>query len=64
MRTQMTATKPDDIDFTLTISMRLGEWKDLREEISKDGHTGWKLRSAITGMIIMAQSKFEPEAEK
>lgn len=64
MQTVLIPSKPDAIEFTLSITMTLGEWKELREEVDSKKHTGWKLRAEISDMIQMAQTKFYPRTEQ
>ena len=60
MKTYMKATNPDRIEFSLTITLELKEWKELQEQLSRD-YPSWELSSKITSMIGLAISSFEPE---
>lgn len=46
--------KPEDIDFTLTITMKASEWEAMREQLSGDWPS-WKLTSAINSLLSDAR---------
>lgn len=58
MKTQLHATNPDQIDFTLTITMPLGDWLKLHEQLSDCDYPSWKLGAAITSMVTQAKKAF------
>lgn len=60
MRTKLYTTKPDDIEFTLQVTMSLKHWKELRDAI-KAQWPGWDFRAKITDMIYAADKVFVPE---
>lgn len=62
------ASRPDDIDFRLTIGMKLGDWRKVRAAIEKSGeHTHYGalgvVTSAINSMIRQAEHGFTPEKQ-
>lgn len=60
MQARFTATDPDDMPFTLTVTMKLSEWKKLREQTSAD-YPGRELRHEIVKMVLAAERHFLPE---
>lgn len=59
MKAVFEATKPDDIQFSMTIAMSLKDWKELRERVDEKW-PGWDFRSKITDMIMQAERQFYP----
>lgn len=59
MKTKLYTTKPDEIEFTLVVTMSLKHWKELRDAI-KEQWPGWDFRSKITDMILLADKAFVP----
>jgi hypothetical protein len=59
MKTTLYVTKPDEIEFTLQVTMSLEKWKSLRDAIGEKW-PGWEFRSKITDMILAAQKEFRP----
>jgi hypothetical protein len=60
MKTTFTTTKPDDIEMTLTVTMSLKHWNDLRALLPEDW-PAWELRGAITDMVVQANKTFYPK---
>jgi hypothetical protein len=59
VKSELSVTNPNEIEFTLTITMTLEEWRKLRDEL---GHR-WPasdLASDIGDMIIKANQSFTP----
>lgn len=55
---------PDEIKFTLTITMTLADWKKLASQIDhKQSWPGWNLESQIRDMVSQAGRQFYPRAE-
>ncbi len=50
MKARMTVINPDKIEATLSITMTIKDWKELRETMSNK-YPAWHLRSAITDLI-------------
>ena len=57
MKVRLKVEKPDDIDFTLTITMKASEWEALRDQLS-DKWPSWKLTSAITSLLADARKVY------
>jgi len=53
------AEKPDAIEFTLTVTMTLGEWKKVKEALGKTSHGG-DIYDSIEEMITKAERTFYP----
>ena len=62
MKTQMTVTKPDDIEIELSITMKLGKWRNLQKQLTDD-YPSWDLSAKITDMIYQAQKNFYPKED-
>lgn len=60
MKTVLYTTKPDEIEFTLKVTMTLKHWKELRDAID-DKWPGWDFKRQITEMIWAADKTFVPE---
>ena len=52
----------DDMELTLSITMRLKEWKELQEVVPQT-HPHWKLSSAITMAVLKAGTTVNEEIE-
>jgi hypothetical protein len=56
---------PDVMDATMTVTMNIGDWKQLRDQLNAT-HTAfpaWKLRDAIGDLVRRAEQDFEAESE-
>ena len=60
MKAHMKITDPDRIEVTLTVTMPLKTWKELREQLSKD-HPSWEFGSKITDMVYQINEHFTPK---
>lgn len=56
MSATFTANNPDDIEFTLTITMTLKEWKALSKHIGYSEN--WPIAKAISDMRAQADKMF------
>ena len=56
MKANFKARNPDDIDFTLTITMTLKEWKELNKHVGYNEN--WPIAKAISEMRIKAEQSF------
>jgi len=63
MRAKATAENPDSIEFTVQITMPLGEWKLLREQLNNIRSPARQLSSEIIDIIIQAEKNFYPSLE-
>lgn len=52
----------DKIDATMTVTMPIGEWKQIRESL-KDKWPDWQFASLITDLISQAEKTFYANAE-
>jgi len=53
---------PDKIDATLTVTMTLAEWKQLRAQVAGNW-PGWKFSEMITDLIRHAEKQFYQRAD-
>lgn len=60
MKTSMRVEKPDDINFTLTITMPLAHWIALRNDL-KAGWPTTDLSLAINNLVYKAREVFRPD---
>lgn len=60
MKSTFEATKPNEIEFSLTVTMTLKEWVNLKAQMSKDWPS-WKLSAAISDMVLEATRTFRPK---
>lgn len=60
MKAMMKVEKPDDIEFTLTVTMRLGDWVALQKQL-EDGWPACDLSMRITDMRYQATKHFYPK---
>lgn len=51
------ATQPDAIEMTLTLTMPLGQWRELRDAQDKK-YPGWRFAGLISRMIINAEANY------
>lgn len=62
MRAVFRAVEPEKMEFSLTVTMPLKEWRELRTSLSVEGgYTSSRLCSAITDMTMHAEKHFRPE---
>jgi hypothetical protein len=55
-------TKPNIAEATLTVTMTVGEWKQVREQIS-DKWPGWTFAALIGNLIRHAEQSFQEQVE-
>ena len=60
MRSSFTVENPDKIEFTLTMTMPLKDWKELQDQL-KHEWPSIHLTSQINSMIFQAINTFVPE---
>lgn len=60
MKIKMKATTPDDIEFTLSATMSLKGWKEIRKELA-DSHRSpvWEFREQISDAIRQTEKVYE-----
>jgi hypothetical protein len=65
MKATYKITDPDSVEATLTITMTIGAWKKLREQIGKGSESmsypNFRVRDLIHDLIQGAQKEFETE---
>lgn len=59
MNATFKAEYPNEIKFTLTATMNLGEWKKVKEILGESSY-GHELWYAISTMIQMAEQTYKP----
>jgi hypothetical protein len=61
----MQAEKPDEIRFSLAITMSLKEWRLLRGQLQGESHPAWTIRRQIAEAVTRAETAWwrisEPE---
>jgi hypothetical protein len=60
MKATFPATDPNEISFSLTVTMPLKKWRELKAQLT-DKYPSWELSRAITDMVFQAQKSFAPE---
>ncbi len=62
MKATMRLTKPDDVEATISLTMTLAQWKELRIPLAEDKNyrPGGKLREAIDDLVRQATRAFCP----
>ncbi len=61
---RMNPTNPNGVNFTLSMTMTLKEWMDLRDQLSKK-YPSWDLSSKINEMVYFADKHWnERDLEK
>lgn len=63
MRARLKCDNPDDIEFTLSITMPAKEWEQLRDQMTTD-YPSWKLTSAINSLLADARRIYWHDDEK
>jgi hypothetical protein len=57
MRAQAQVLNADDIEFAITFTATLADWKRLSKLIPSD-HPGWKVNAAIHDVVRLAEQRF------
>jgi len=57
MRAIASVSNPDDIEFTMRLTMNLKKWKELREQL-QDSCPSWELSMKISDIIHQAEESF------
>ena len=60
MKARIAIARPDAVDVTLTITMPLGRWKELREQIAGK-YPGWAFAELIARTVAKAEAGFTEE---
>jgi hypothetical protein len=62
MNVKFQVEKPDDVVATLTITMTLRQWKELRDQLNQSWPS-WKLAAAITDVLYQTTKPFYEQNE-
>lgn len=62
MRGTFQLNRTDDMEATLTVSMKIAQWKELQKQISTS-YPGWKFASMIDAMIRTASQCYENDTK-
>lgn len=57
------AENPDQIVFTMKLTMTAKEWCDLRDDLENGKYTSSQLKWAITDLLSQARKTFYPQKE-
>jgi hypothetical protein len=64
MEAKFSPAKPDEISMTMTLSMTLGEWKQIREAMGDSRNwPATDLKSKIGDLVRQAEKHFYPKTE-
>lgn len=63
MKSHYKIENPENIEATIVITMSVGEWEKLREQLDNEW-PAWKLSSAIRQMLLDARAKIYPTEGK
>ena len=63
MRAKFETAKPDEIELSLTMTMPIKDWQELKGQL-QDNRPSFELGQAITEMIIEASSTFHMKETK
>ncbi len=64
MRAIFKFIQPNDVEATMSITMTVGQWRALRDQLSGSQHPGWKLRSTIIDLLAEADRTFYVAEDK
>ncbi|MBN3777401.1 hypothetical protein G3O06_07530 [Burkholderia sp. Ac-20345] len=62
MKSEFKIQRPDAVPMTLTMTMTLGEWKNLQQQLSTT-YPSWKLSTNIGEMVRLATTTFAETKE-
>lgn len=60
MKGEFSANNPQDIEFTLTLTMKLKDWLELKKQLTTD-YPSWRVGEEISDMVMQAKKVFYPE---
>ena len=63
MQTKLRATSPREIYFTMEITMTLGEWKSLEEQLITNAHPSFRLSREIRSLVEQASKSYLSEVK-
>jgi hypothetical protein len=56
--TEMQVVNPDSVNLSLTITMSLGEWKQLRDQLART-YPSWRLAETIGETVTHVEQHFD-----
>jgi hypothetical protein len=63
MRSTIKATNPNEVDFTMSVTMPLGDWRKLAAQLESNAHPSWVLSRDIRNLVSKATAEFVVEGE-
>lgn len=67
MQTRLKVEKPDEIEYTLTITMKAGEWGRLRDQLDASNlstsYPAYAMRRQIDDLLAQARKIYWPKDE-
>jgi hypothetical protein len=63
MKAKFEATDPEEMEFTMTVTMTLHEWQQLRVQCKND-YPGFRLSSVISDMVVQANQAYWPNENR
>jgi len=65
MKIRMTPSEPDEIKFTLTATMTLSQWKEIKKEVEKSSRSPvYEFHMKICKALRLAEKEFHPPTEE
>ncbi|MCH8868065.1 MAG: hypothetical protein IID58_14620 [Proteobacteria bacterium] len=61
MKARFEVTAPQEMEFTMTITMTLKEWEQLRKQCHNE-YPGFKLATLISEMVVLAHKTLTPDS--
>lgn len=62
MKSRFMVENPDDIEMTMKITMTVGDWTKLRDQLQQK-YPSWRLSGMITNLLSQARKVFYEEHE-
>lgn len=62
MKTSMRVLRPDDVEMSLTVTMRLRDWTALSEQLANE-YPSWELSAQIGRAVEQVRQTFFPREE-
>lgn len=59
IKSSMRVENPEDVEFTLSLTMSLQNWKRLRDHLAGEGWPMWEVGSRITGVVNLIEKRWE-----
>lgn len=58
MRSTLKVTNPNDVDFTMSLTMSLGDWRKLATQLTTNAYPSWMLGKEIRLLVEKATAEF------